>query len=195
MVAEIYINWNKYLEDYGVGAVFSVNSYMKKDQGYTKEFRRRLMPLIPYRVFRAQADWTLTHTSHKNTEQSTIEASITLDGVTLTDLLMKWSRNNYLQFAGRYQCLPIRCSGRQKTAQWTLYIICAGNTTDCHSQWPRGLRNKLSSLARTLGSWIRIPLKAWMFVCVCLFCICIVLYVGSGLARSWSLVQGVLPSV
>jgi hypothetical protein len=36
-----------------------------------------------YRVFRAQADRTLTHTSHKDTEQSTIEASITLDGVTL----------------------------------------------------------------------------------------------------------------
>jgi hypothetical protein len=27
--------------------------------------------------------------------------------------------------------------------------------------------------ARTLGSWVRIPLKAWMFVCafiLCLFC-------------------------
>jgi hypothetical protein len=33
----------------------------------------------------------------------------------------------------------------------------------------------LSLLARTLGSWVRIPLKAWMFVCVCsvfvLFCV------------------------
>jgi hypothetical protein len=41
------------------------------------------------RVFGAQADWTLTHTSHKDTEQSTIEAYITLDGVTLTDSLIK----------------------------------------------------------------------------------------------------------
>jgi hypothetical protein len=43
------------------------------------------------------------------------------------------------------------------------------------SQWPRGLRHELSSLARTLGSWVRIPLKAWMSVClysVCmLFCV------------------------
>jgi hypothetical protein len=38
-----------------------------------------------YSVISAQADWTLTHTSHEDTEQSTIEASITLDGVTLTD--------------------------------------------------------------------------------------------------------------
>jgi hypothetical protein len=37
-----------------------------------------------YRVFGAQADRTSTHTSHKDTEQSTIEASITLDGLTLT---------------------------------------------------------------------------------------------------------------
>jgi hypothetical protein len=45
------------------------------------------------RVFRAQADWTLTHTSHKDAEQSTIEASITLDGVTLTDPLVMLSPN------------------------------------------------------------------------------------------------------
>jgi hypothetical protein len=34
-------------------------------------------------AFRAQADWTLTHTSHEDTEQRTVEVSITLDGVTL----------------------------------------------------------------------------------------------------------------
>jgi hypothetical protein len=39
-----------------------------------------------YRVVSAQADWTLTHTSHKDTEQSTIEVFVTLDCVTLTDL-------------------------------------------------------------------------------------------------------------
>jgi hypothetical protein len=38
------------------------------------------------------------------------------------------------------------------------------------SQWPRGLRHELSSLARTLGSWVRIPLKARMSVlCVCVW--------------------------
>jgi hypothetical protein len=31
----------------------------------------------------------LTHTSHKDTEQRTIEASITHDGVTLTDPLIR----------------------------------------------------------------------------------------------------------
>jgi hypothetical protein len=41
-----------------------------------------------YRVFSAQADWTLTHTSHKDTEHNIIEASVTLDGVTLTDPLI-----------------------------------------------------------------------------------------------------------
>jgi hypothetical protein len=43
------------------------------------------------------------------------------------------------------------------------------------SQWPLGLRNELSSLARTLGSRVRIPLKAWISVCVysmfVLFCV------------------------
>jgi hypothetical protein len=32
-------------------------------------------------------------------------------------------------------------------------------------------------------------------VCVCSFCDCVVLCLGRGLATSWSLVQGVLPSV
>jgi hypothetical protein len=33
--------------------------------------------------------------------------------------------------------------------------------------------SEMSSLARTLGSWIRIQLKAWMFgVCMRLFCVC-----------------------
>jgi hypothetical protein len=43
------------------------------------------------------------------------------------------------------------------------------------SQWPRGLRHEPSPPARTLGSWIQIPLEAWMFVCVysmfVLFCV------------------------
>jgi hypothetical protein len=34
------------------------------------------------------------------------------------------------------------------------------------SQSPSGLRNELSSLARTMGSWVRIPLEAWMSVYV-----------------------------
>jgi hypothetical protein len=37
---------------------------------------------------------------------------------------------------------------------------------DRRSQWPRGLRHEMSSPARTLGLWVRIPLKACMSVCV-----------------------------
>jgi hypothetical protein len=37
---------------------------------------------------------------------------------------------------------------------------------ESRSQWPRGLRLELSSSARTLWSWVRIPLKAWISVCV-----------------------------
>jgi hypothetical protein len=39
------------------------------------------------------------------------------------------------------------------------------------SKWPRSLRNEPSSPARTLGSWVRIPLKAWMSVCVYSACV------------------------
>jgi hypothetical protein len=39
------------------------------------------------------------------------------------------------------------------------------------SQWPRGLGHELSSLGRMLGTWVRIPLKAWMSV-LCAFILC-----------------------
>jgi hypothetical protein len=56
------------------------------------------IPILPtclyiYWVFSAQADWTLTHASHKETEQSATEASVTLDGVRLTDPLIRSSPN------------------------------------------------------------------------------------------------------
>jgi hypothetical protein len=40
------------------------------------------------------------------------------------------------------------------------------------SQWPCGLRHELSSPSRMLGSWVRIPLKAWMSVCAFILCLC-----------------------
>jgi hypothetical protein len=43
----------------------------------------------------------------------------------------------------------------------------------CWSQWPRGRRHELSSLSRTLGSWVRIPLKVWMSVFYAfILCLC-----------------------
>jgi hypothetical protein len=42
------------------------------------------------------------------------------------------------------------------------------------SQWPRGLGYELSLPAPALRSWVRIPLEAWMFVCVlCAFILCL----------------------
>jgi hypothetical protein len=43
----------------------------------------------------------------------------------------------------------------------------------------RGLRLEISSLVRTLGSWVRIPFKALMSVCVSF-----VLVLGSGLSTA-----------
>jgi hypothetical protein len=50
--------------------------------------------------------------------------------------------------------------------------------THRRSQWPRGLRHELSSLALTLGSWVRIPQDMDVYVSS----VCVVLCVGSGLA-------------
>jgi hypothetical protein len=64
------------------------------------------------------------------------------------------------------------------------------NSWKRRSQWPRGLRNEMSSPAWILGFVGSNPLEAWMFVCV--YSVFVLSCVGSGLATDWSLVQGVL---
>jgi hypothetical protein len=49
------------------------------------------------------------------------------------------------------------------------------------SRWPRGLGHELSSLARTLWSWVRISHRAWMFDVCAFLRVCVVLYLGRGL--------------
>jgi hypothetical protein len=52
----------------------------------------------------------------------------------------------------------------------------------CRSQWPRCLRHELYSPARTLGSWVPIPLEAWMFLYI--YSVFVLSCVGSGLATA-----------
>jgi hypothetical protein len=58
----------------------------------------------------------------------------------------------------------------------------------CRSQWRRSIRNEPSSTVRTLKSSLRIPLKAWMSVCV--YSVFVLFCVGSGLATGWSAIKG-----
>jgi hypothetical protein len=56
----------------------------------------------------------------------------------------------------------------------------------------RDIKYQMSSPARTLGSWVRILLKAWMSVCF--YSLFVFSCVSSGLATGSSPVQGVLSS-
>jgi hypothetical protein len=58
---------------------------------------------------------------------------------------------------------------------------------------PRGQRHELYSTAQTLGLWVRIPLEAWMDVCVHFVFVLSCVHVAA-LRRGWSPVQGVLPT-
>jgi hypothetical protein len=53
-----------------------------------------------------------------------------------------------------------------------LYFILLRIYFRCRSQWPRGLRHELSSLARTLELWVRMPLMVMMSVCAFILCLC-----------------------
>jgi hypothetical protein len=55
-----------------------------------------------------------------------------------------------------------------------LLVLISTPYADGRSQRPRCLKHEMSSPARTLGSWVRIPLKAWMSVCVYSLCVCYV---------------------
>jgi hypothetical protein len=57
-------------------------------------------------------------------------------------------------------------------SKWTLLYLIKVKIRRFRSQRQRGLSHELSSFSRTLGSWIRIPLKAWVSV-LCLFCVCV----------------------
>jgi hypothetical protein len=59
--------------------------------------------------------------------------------------------------------------------QMTILCVCI-YIYICRSQWPRGLRHELSSLARKLGSCVRIPFKAWMSVYAFIPCLCCPVY-------------------
>jgi hypothetical protein len=52
------------------------------------------------------------------------------------------------------------------------------------SQWPRRVKHELSSPAQILGSWFRISLEAWMFVCV--YSVLVLFCVGGDLAAGWT---------
>jgi hypothetical protein len=116
---------------------------------------------------------------------------------------------SYEQTTFLWQCLnPSReAQHRKLTSPWDhRLVIMAPNLDNSNNRnWiykcnirllSVTVRHELSSLALTLGSWVRIPLRAWMFgVCMLSFCVCVVLCLGRSLATSWSLVQGVVPSV
>jgi hypothetical protein len=81
----------------------------------------------------------------------------------------------------RFNCSPFFASCRRHRV---LTVTCL-NACRCAAY----LRHEPSSPPRILGSWVRISLRNMDVLCVRLFCVCVVLCLGSGLATRWSLVQ------
>jgi hypothetical protein len=94
-------------------------------------------------------------------------------------------------FPGLFNC-PLHTT-------WYVFVRTPREITDLRKVYlyfrirnDRGLRYELSSLAPTLGSWVRIPLKAWMCRIYSVF---VLSFVDSGLATCSSPVQGILATV
>jgi hypothetical protein len=83
-----------------------------------------------------------------------------------------------------YMLVSLLNGKRTSNYNYCILLMTAGRL-----QWQRGLSHELSSPAPKLGSWLRIPLKAWMSE-LCVF----ILYVDRGLVTGWFPFQGVLPT-
>ena len=93
---------------------------------------------------------------------------------TISDLVdLSTSHSGSLYPSSRFECSDINFSSFGENRGWREYVSVM--SPKGRSQWPRGLRRR-STAARLLRSWVRIPLRAWMFVC----CECCVLS-GRGL--------------
>jgi hypothetical protein len=79
--------------------------------------------------------------------------------------------SSHVVIQSQYYCVFFKC----KWLGPSRLILFNHLEDNCRSQWPRGLRLEPPSLARTLRSWVRIPLKASMSLCVysvfVLFCV------------------------
>ena len=70
---------------------------------------------------------------------------------------------------------PYKTTGKIICMYMFIFKFLDSKLEDSRSQWPRGLRRRPTA-ARLLRLWVRIPPRAWMFVC----CECCVLS-GRGL--------------
>jgi hypothetical protein len=131
--------------------------------------------------------------------------------------LLRWSRDTL--YPQKLALTSPTCGGRlvgiirlrTKTTELTyaFYAILISVATICsinklrfgglvlnswRSQWPSGLRHEPSFPARTLESWVRIPLEPWISVCVYSVFVLSCVQVAA-LRRADLPVQGVLPTV
>jgi hypothetical protein len=92
----------------------------------------------------------------------------------------------------RLRTLPPPRRGRQRLdSEGNVNVGVIG--TRHWSQWPRGRRHSTYLIPCTLRSCVLIPLKAWMFVLVCLCYVILCRY--RPLLRTYHSSQGVLPCI
>jgi hypothetical protein len=112
--------------------------------------------MICYRVFRAQADWTLTHTSHKDTEQH--NRSFCNTRCRNTDWLTDQVINEWMTFSfpGDTTVSADKMFwASNKPAQWTLCILRKSETLWTKAEkYRRGIRTQGSVMPRVVMEWV-----------------------------------------
>jgi hypothetical protein len=103
-----------------------------------------------------------------------------------------------------FLCLrPLSLCNRRPAIMVLKFLYHAHKSSGKNIQ-PVNIQQPITVVARSRAWTVFARWNAWivssnptrgMDVCIRLFCVCVVLYVGSGLATGWSPVQGVLPTV
>jgi hypothetical protein len=131
-------------------------------------------------MFRAQADWTFILPSEfPAKELRHLPRKVSLRGTTYSE--MGWTCTMNTVYIGRENAAARHHVMRSLISLHNEHRVHFTNqlTDFCRSQWPRGPNHELFSLAWTLGSWVRIPLKAWMSVFAFILCMCCAVYVAA----------------
>jgi hypothetical protein len=127
------------------------------------EYNFQLLSLLSYMKIKMIKSWLTQHS--KSTSILTCLRNLKL--LTCYDFCSTdtTEQHRYTPFVGTHIRYTYQNPG---PISWLRNLFCFSESLR-RSQWPRGLRHELSSPARTLGSWVRISLKAWLFVSVFLF--------------------------
>jgi hypothetical protein len=111
-----------------------------------------------------QSHPSCTHTPPLTEEEASVSKNVKVERTKIWSRIPDRARNQECQYCRR----PAAIYRTGLSSRFQRFSFRGSSSESCRSQCPLGLKLELSSLDRTLGSWVRISFKAWMSI-VCIY--------------------------